>query len=459
MQKNPRIWWLCGWFPASSSPFAGNFIWRHALAVWRNLGSTELILFHFPTFLWGGMPPKPVGDDSGEWMIDTRYSLNYGYRWQEKGGNEDLVSGGPFSLSQNASIGKDGGELLLYFRPIVQFRSKFLSPINFLYYTIIVLYRLWRMNAILGKPKVIHLHVADKIGMPFWILKQLIWSKVRTYYTEHWAIFGTPVQDRYEKRNPVFRYYFRKVWANIDVAASISVFTHQWMQRTFHVAKRMIFFPNVVDTEQFKIQTLESETVQINLLHVSNFESRKRVLEIIAAFQFWKENMSGDDGNRIKLTLVGAEREVLEKRIVSAENVGFLIHGKHQKIDLMDVDLIWKGKLVSEKVAEQMKSSHALVLFSTAENAPCVISEALCCGLPVISNRLAGIPEMLMHGENGVLIEDRIEALVMAIDALIHHYGFNRDYIAKAAHRNYAPKFAVQELIESYQVEIHGGVS
>ena len=106
-----------------------------------------------------------------------------------------------------------------------------------------------------------------------------------------------------------------------------------------------------------------------------------------------------------------------------------------------------------------MKSSHALVLFSTAENAPCVISEALCCGLPVISNRLAGIPEMLMHGENGVLIEDRIEALVMAIDALIHHYGFNRDYIAKAAHRNYAPKFAVQELIESYQVEIHGGVS
>ena len=34
---------------------------------------------------------------------------------------------------------------------------------------------------------------------------------------------------------------------------------------------------------------------------------------------------------------------------------------------------------------------------------PTVIAEAMACGLPVVSTRLAGVPEMVVHGETGLL--------------------------------------------------------
>ncbi len=462
MQKNPRIWWLCGWFPANSSPLAGNFIWRHAQAVWRNFRSTELILFHFPTYFWGQLPPKPVGDEWGEWVIDTRYSLNYGYRWQEKRSTVEETKAHEVNSGQlkwvDSNEVNSSNAMLLYFRPVVQFRSKYLLSINFFYYTFIVIYRLMRMNALLGKPKVVHLHVADKIGMPFWITQKLIWAKVSAYYTEHWAIFGTPVQDRYEKRNAVFRFYYKKVWANIDVAASISVFTHQWMQRTFHEAKQMIFLPNVVNTEQFKYNS-DSFSSSKDFLHVSNFEKRKRVLEIIAAFQYWKEYLVSENTEKVKLRLVGADKDLLERQLAALVDQGFLINGKWQKIDLHDVNLVWMGKLSSEIVAQQMQQSKALILFSTAENAPCVISEALCSGLPVISNKLAAIPEMIIDGENGLLIDDSIEDLVTAIHGIMRKDDYDRKHISIAAKKNYYSENVVTELIQSYKEVIDGGKS
>src|SRR5262249_53211209 len=36
---------------------------------------------------------------------------------------------------------------------------------------------------------------------------------------------------------------------------------------------------------------------------------------------------------------------------------------------------------------------------------PTVITEAMACSLPVVSTRLAGIPELVEHGETGLLVE------------------------------------------------------
>ena len=58
------------------------------------------------------------------------------------------------------------------------------------------------------------------------------------------------------------------------------------------------------------------------------------------------------------------------------------------------------GKLRPKDLAVLMNLSSALILFSTAENAPCIIAEAQCCGLPIITTSVAGIPEMVVS--NGV---------------------------------------------------------
>jgi glycosyltransferase involved in cell wall biosynthesis len=55
-----------------------------------------------------------------------------------------------------------------------------------------------------------------------------------------------------------------------------------------------------------------------------------------------------------------------------------------------------------------------------SDNLPTVIMEAMMCGLPVISTRLAGVPEMIQHGENGLLVAPRNPpALAMAMEQLL----------------------------------------
>lgn len=58
-----------------------------------------------------------------------------------------------------------------------------------------------------------------------------------------------------------------------------------------------------------------------------------------------------------------------------------------------------------EDIPKLMTAADALVLPSYREGTPRVITEALASGTPVISTRIAGIPEQVADGETGVLLE------------------------------------------------------
>ena len=62
------------------------------------------------------------------------------------------------------------------------------------------------------------------------------------------------------------------------------------------------------------------------------------------------------------------------------------------------------GWIDSLRVREELLQARALVLPSFAEGLPVVIMEALALGRPVISTFVAGIPELVLPGENGWLV-------------------------------------------------------
>jgi glycosyltransferase involved in cell wall biosynthesis len=68
------------------------------------------------------------------------------------------------------------------------------------------------------------------------------------------------------------------------------------------------------------------------------------------------------------------------------------------------------------------------------ENSPCVIGEALCCGLPVIATNVGGIPE-LVTPENSLLVPPQDDtALAAAFLAIYEKYKtFRHQEIADAA--------------------------
>ncbi|OYR54180.1 glycosyltransferase family 4 protein [Halorubrum halodurans] len=74
-----------------------------------------------------------------------------------------------------------------------------------------------------------------------------------------------------------------------------------------------------------------------------------------------------------------------------------------------------------EDVPELLAASDVLVLPSYREGTPRVVSEALASGTPVVSTRIAGIPEQVSHGESGLLIDPGdVGALVDALSRLLN---------------------------------------
>jgi glycosyltransferase involved in cell wall biosynthesis len=67
-------------------------------------------------------------------------------------------------------------------------------------------------------------------------------------------------------------------------------------------------------------------------------------------------------------------------------------------------DIHLMGEYAHEDIAKVLSEVDVLIVPSVwYENAPLVIQEGIMAGLPIIAADIGGIPEMVMHGENGLL--------------------------------------------------------
>lgn len=135
--------------------------------------------------------------------------------------------------------------------------------------------------------------------------------------------------------------------------------------------------PNVVDTEIFHLDPLQ-KNVRFRFIHISNFSVQKNVEPLIRSFINIQAEYPGAE-----LVLIGPFPNAYLK--YAGPQISFL------------------GELSNIEVAIHLKQAHCLLLNSHHENAPCVISEALCCGVPVIATNVGGVPEMI-DNRNGILV-------------------------------------------------------
>ena len=81
------------------------------------------------------------------------------------------------------------------------------------------------------------------------------------------------------------------------------------------------------------------------------------------------------------------------------------------------------GHLDGEPDVAAALSAMDLFLYTPkADNCPLVVIEALACGVPVVSFRIGGIPELVLDGRNGCLVDDGdIQGLLRSVEFLIRH--------------------------------------
>ena len=117
----------------------------------------------------------------------------------------------------------------------------------------------------------------------------------------------------------------------------------------------------------------------------------------------------------------------IEYKIVGDGRLKKTLHGLIADLKVCDnVKLLgWQRQ---EEVVELLREADILLAPSVtsqsgdSEGIPGAIVEALACGLPVLSTRHSGIPEVIQDGESGLLVPERdTDALAAKLEYLIEH--------------------------------------
>lgn len=123
------------------------------------------------------------------------------------------------------------------------------------------------------------------------------------------------------------------------------------------------------------------------------------------------------DGVNVHLTLVGdgPSRGALQRSVSERQ--------------LNDV-ITFTGNVGQDHIRNLYEAADIFALPSFAEGVPVVLMEAMATGLPVVTTRIAGIPELVEHGESGLVVSPgNLDALLEALrtllndDELRHLYG------------------------------------
>jgi glycosyltransferase involved in cell wall biosynthesis len=102
------------------------------------------------------------------------------------------------------------------------------------------------------------------------------------------------------------------------------------------------------------------------------------------------------------------------------------------------------GSISTDRLREEMLLARALVLPSFAEGLPMVIMEAMALRRPVLTTWIAGIPELVLHGQNGWLFAPgSIDALMAAMEDCLSRSAEELRVMGEAAHARMVERHAV----------------
>jgi glycosyltransferase involved in cell wall biosynthesis len=129
--------------------------------------------------------------------------------------------------------------------------------------------------------------------------------------------------------------------------------------------------------------------------------------------------------------------------------IQFVYIGK--EFDKKSSNLKYDGNLSSnEALAEFYNSVDFLLVPSRGDNMPNVIVEALCCGVPIVSSGVGGIPELISN-DNGIIIKDmQIKSWAHIIQKTFEHSIFNRNNISVTAIGKYSQSIQSDLMIQLY---------
>jgi hypothetical protein len=101
---------------------------------------------------------------------------------------------------------------------------------------------------------------------------------------------------------------------------------------------------------------------------------------------------------------------------------------------------------IASDVERDLGRAAMLVYVTHAEGLGSAVLLAMSAGVPVIASNIGGVPEVVRHGETGLLVENRPEAIAAAIRELLDNPEYGRS-LAAAARRAVLDGFTVEHMV------------
>lgn len=284
--------------------------------------------------------------------------------------------------------------------------------------------------------KILHIHGASKGSF---YRKYILFSIARIFFTKKiiYHVHGGGFRDFYLKSSPFIQKRVRYVINSSDVLVCLSekwkhFFASAFKSRRIEIVNNMIIPP--VTTER------NEKEGKFILFFLGLIGDNKGIFDLIKVIAKNRDLFEG----KLELKVAGNGEVDRFKETIEKWKVKDLVQ--------------FEGWADSEKKERLFRSSNAFILPSYKEGLPLSILEAMSYGLPIISSKVGGIPDLIYKSRNGILIEPGNQiAIKNAIEKLMTNKNLCDIYSQKSSNAvvDYYPQSVLKSLFSIYH-ELQG---
>lgn len=292
-------------------------------------------------------------------------------------------------------------------------------------------------------PQVVHTHSR---GLNYAIIATALFRPSACIHTIH----GEVLYERGTGKNRLIRHFaLDKKWKGYYVPVVIASVHLQTAREIYH-REDVYCIPNGIEVHDFQPREecryqmryqLKIPSDSIVITSVSRLHPAKRVDLIVKAF-----SIIAHKKRSVYLLIVGSGEEMHR------------IKEEIKKMSLCDrVYLLGERK----DIPAILSASDIFAISSKHEGFGLAIVEAMAASLPVVATRVGGIPEVVVDGETGFLVDsDRPEELALALERLIEDPSL-RYRMGQAGLRRAHLTYDVRQMVRNYEdlytklIEVH----
>lgn len=266
-----------------------------------------------------------------------------------------------------------------------------------------------------GLPTLVHVNIAWKAGLwALWLKRKF---RLPYVITENWTGYYEADPENLHTKPMAVQKMLRRIFQQSALFIPVTKNLGERCKQLFGISRYAVV-ENAVDTSLFFHEALPKGS-KIRLVHVSTMNYQKNIEGLIRVMA-----QLAQQRNDFEWVLLGPASDAVQAQVLA-----------HPALHACTA---FTGNIPYVQVAAHVRQAHLMLLFSRYENLPCVILEALCCGVPVVATTVGGINEVIDES-NGLLVKSEdetalLDAMNKAMDKLAT---YDRPAIAAAASAQY----------------------